>query len=110
MDRYSAAMIGKGKARPWAKPKPAWHHPRRSPVYQEARWRRFSKLFKKEHPMCITPGCGRSTYYTDHVINLNEYDGDPYDQTNMQPLCKRCGQRKTGQEGARARNRPGRGV
>ncbi|MCA9808596.1 MAG: hypothetical protein KC476_11640 [Cyanobacteria bacterium HKST-UBA06] len=41
---------------------------------------------------------------------MNEYDGDPYDQTNMQPLCKRCGQRKTGQEGARARNRPGRGV
>lgn len=67
--------------------------------YQTPRWRKLSRWFKSNNPLCSVPGCNNATYYTDHVIPALEC-ADPWDTSNMQPLCKRHGASKTGSEGA----------
>ena len=65
------------------------------------RWRRARKMFLAEHPLCAE--CeknGRLTAATvvDHII---PHKGDQslfWDESNWQPLCKRCHDRKTVRE------------
>lgn len=78
--------------------------------YATADWRAFSKWFKQAHPVCCTPGCGQATYYTDHkmpVLDLIAQGRNPLDTAECQPLCYKCGNKKTGYEGkARQQGKP----
>lgn len=64
-----------------------------------SRWRKRSKLFLKEHPLCeacleqnnLTPAT-----VVDHIV---PHRGNPalmWSESNWQPLCKSCHDRKTG--------------
>ena len=65
----------------------------------DGRWRKRSKLFLKARPLCescleqneLTPAT-----VVDHII---PHRGEPalmWSESNWQPLCKRCHDRKTG--------------
>ena len=64
----------------------------------DRRWRRVSKAFLRAHPLCVE--CekrGKLTPATvvDHIV---PHRGDRklfWDETNWQPLCKRCHDTKT---------------
>ena len=64
-------------------------------------WRKASKAYLKEHPLCVH--CERDGRLTpasevDHIIPHN---GDMklfWDQTNWQGLCKKCHSKKTALE------------
>ena len=63
-----------------------------------ARWRKASKLFLHQHPLCVR--CQQAGRYTkatvvDHIV---PHRGDQelfWDRSNWQPLCKSCHDRKT---------------
>ena len=97
------AVLPKAKRLPWQPPAPKpWTHRNRWEGYKTNRWKRMSLLFKTDNPVCITPGCGQPTYYTDHVIRATQCP-DPWDSSNWQPLCRKCGDSKAGKESAQAR-------
>ena len=65
----------------------------------DGRWRKRSKLFLKAYPLC--EDCLKQNKLTpatvvDHIV---PHRGDPtlmWAESNWQPLCKRCHDRKTG--------------
>ena len=65
----------------------------------DSRWGKRSKLFLKVHPLCAE--CLKHNKLTpatvvDHIVPRR---GDPilmWSESNWQPLCKRCHDRKTG--------------
>jgi 5-methylcytosine-specific restriction protein A len=67
--------------------------------------RRRAALFRRE-PWCRA--CAKSGQKTratirDHIVSLSEGGRD--DETNVQPLCEACSDRKTAQERLRGRQR-----
>jgi 5-methylcytosine-specific restriction protein A len=67
--------------------------------------RRRAILFTRE-PWCrICRDAGRWTLATirDHIVPLAE--GGTDDETNEQPLCRRCSDQKTAEEARRGRDR-----
>lgn len=62
------------------------------------RWEKFSKAYLQAHPLCVE--CMKQGKYTkatvvDHIIPHRGNQKLFWDQSNMQPLCKRCHDRKT---------------
>lgn len=91
--------------RPWLpipKPFETGRVKARWPGYNTPRWRKISKLFKEEHPICDMEGCGQPTYYTEHQVPALECE-DPWDESNFRPRCRYHGDSKTGKEGAKAK-------
>jgi 5-methylcytosine-specific restriction protein A len=65
----------------------------------DGRWRKARVLFLRKHPLCA--GCLRENQLTpatvvDHIIPHRGDDRLFWDQSNWQPLCKACHDRKTG--------------
>lgn len=67
-------------------------------LYDSAAWRKASKGYLAEHPLCLEC-CGRGRVESSEVVDhVTPHRGDPalfWDRTNWQPLCKRCHDRKT---------------
>lgn len=65
-----------------------------------ARWRKASKLFLQEHPLCAEcmkqnpPKYVKATV-VDHIAPHRGNQQLFWDRSNWQPLCKRCHDRKT---------------
>ena len=63
------------------------------------RWREARAMFLSHHPLCVhclSRGITQAATVVDHVT---PHRGDQtlfWDQTNWQPLCERCHNRKTG--------------
>jgi len=80
----------------------------------DARWRRASKLYLAEHPLCAlcakeTPPVIRAAVLVDHII---PHRGDYalfWDESNWQSSCKECHDIKTAKEDGAFGNR-GRGI
>lgn len=76
------------------------HHPHRE-LYGTQAWRKASRLYLDEHPLCVTCQAeGRVTpaSCTDHIV---PHDGDDalfWDRSNWQALCGPCHARKTASE------------
>lgn len=74
----------------------------RSRGYGE-RWRKLSKSFLKQHPVCTyceSDGTVKPATLVDHII---PHRGDPklfWDESNWQPLCRHHHAVKTGRERA----------
>lgn len=63
----------------------------------DARWNRFSGLYRKRNPLCAH--CERDGRVTpvdlvDHVIPLKVWPQGKYVGANLQPLCEACHARK----------------
>ena len=59
--------------------------------YLQPRWRSLRKLFLSTHPACP---CGAIATEPDHIEDRRAVE-DPFDQVNLQALCKSCHSRKT---------------
>ncbi|MDH7444661.1 HNH endonuclease [Aquimarina sp. 2201CG14-23] len=72
--------------------------------YNDSRWRKFSKRFKEENPLCVKceeKGLISPSRYTDHIQRLR--DGGAPDLNDLkdedfQPLCDKCHASKSGRE------------
>ena len=78
--------------------------------YNKPYWRDFRSSFVQANPLCCVDGCRQPTYYADHIVPVLDYiaqGGSPIDPDNIQPLCYKHGNQKTGREG-RAKQLKGR--
>lgn len=76
--------------------------PHRTDVYHSARWRKLRAKVLAERPVCQHERCTQQPTEVDHIIDLND-GGDPWDEGNLQALCKPHHSAKTAR--ARARRR-----
>jgi len=68
--------------------------------YNGSRWRKVAALHKERHPLCIqcqADGLVIAAQVTDHIIRIKD-GGDPYAAINLQSLCHRCHNAKSGRE------------
>lgn len=71
-----------------------------SSFYHTSSWRRLSKSFREDNPLCeeckqkgrIVPSS-----VADHIVRIED-GGNPLDRDNLQALCHRCHNRKSGKE------------
>lgn len=68
--------------------------------YHTTIWRKTSKAYRQEHPLCEE--CAKKGKYvpcdvTDHITPISQ-GGDPFDWENLQALCQKCHNRKSGKE------------
>ena len=71
--------------------------------YQTREWRMLRKEVLTAEPLCrICREHGRLTPATivDHIMPIRQ-GGDKMDRSNLQPLCARCHERKSIEEGSR---------
>lgn len=73
-------------------------------LYQSAQWHKFSKNYLKANRLCkhcLEKGKTTIAKVVDHITKLTIWfaqGGNPYDLTNLQPLCKGCHSIKTREE------------
>lgn len=67
----------------------------------DARWRKYTRIYKAEHPLCINyKECHNTTEVVDHIVPVSR-GGDFWDPDNHQPICKMCHDTKTAKEDGR---------
>lgn len=76
-----------------------------SAFYNSRTWRKLRKFVLDKNPLCVE--CERKGLVTvasvgDHIIPINQ-GGAPLDETNIQPLCKKCHDSKSGREGKKTK-------
>lgn len=74
-----------------------WYDDRRVSSTQRGygyKWQQFRKEYLRRHPYCCK--CGKPTTDIDHILPRAKGGSD--DERNLQPLCKRCHNMKTGRE------------
>lgn len=75
---------------------------RSRPEYHTARWARMSRRFR-EQPQhiwcarCLKRGIHKLAEVTDHIIPA-EICGDFWDESNWQPLCRKCNDAKAAED------------
>ncbi|WP_420401359.1 HNH endonuclease [Flagellimonas sp.] len=79
--------------------------------YNSRKWRKTSTAYREKNPFCVK--CqeeGRITQaeVTDHIVRIKD-GGEPYDERNLQALCKSCHNRKSGKEAHGYKEKGGRG-
>lgn len=70
--------------------------------YNTSAWKVFRAWFRVKYPFCCVDGCRQPTYYADHKVRVLDWiaqGGNPLDPANVQPLCYKHGNVKTGKEG-----------
>ena len=96
-----------GKSRPWIPKKPT--HMREvdnTSFYNSKRWRSLRNYYIQAHPLCQQ--CKREGVITgaqmvDHIKPIT-MGGSPVDQKNLQSLCTKCHNSKSGKESAEKRS------
>ena len=73
---------------------------RKSP-YHSPRWKAVRKAFLELNPCCVM--CGKKANTVDHKKRWGADGVDFWDQSNYQPMCFPCHQRKRGQESHKPR-------
>jgi 5-methylcytosine-specific restriction protein A len=71
-----------------------------SVFYNSRAWRKNSKAFLAENPLCVECKAGgrvELATVSDHVTPINQ-GGDPWGWNNLQPLCTRHHAIKSGKE------------
>ena len=80
-----------------------------SAVYNSPRWRKKRLIELRAEPLCrqcMSEGRVVAATVRDHITPITQ-GGDVWDTRNIQSLCKRCHDRKSGRE---AHDRPGGGI
>ena len=78
-----------------------WQTKEHNSFYSSAKWRKFREIYLKKHPLCIH--CKRiditmRATVIDHVKPIKQ-GGDPFDESNLQPLCMIHHNKKSGKDG-----------
>lgn len=76
-----------------------------SEFYHSTRWRRLRERKLRADPLCeqcAARGQIVPATVVDHIVPINE-GGAPLDMQNLQSLCDRCHNRKSGREAHRKR-------
>ena len=71
--------------------------------YNSWTWRKVSKLFLKENPLCLhcqANGIDTPAKVTDHITPINK-GGDKFNENNFQALCESCHNKKSSSEASR---------
>jgi 5-methylcytosine-specific restriction protein A len=69
-------------------------------IYWSYRWKKLTIRFKRNNPICVhckTSGRITAMEVVDHILSIN-HGGDPWDERNLQPLCKKCHDKKSAKE------------
>ena len=73
--------------------------------YNSRKWRKFSRDYKNKNPFCVqceADGIVKQSEVTDHIetyeVCPDGFDLDKLEEKYMQPLCKKCHDRKSGKE------------
>ena len=90
------------KIRYFPKPKPFQYMKRNQKFYDSTAWRRCRNYYISLHPLCEQ--CEREGRITvgqviDHIKPLDQtdpYKDDPFNENNLQTLCHKCHNKKTG--------------
>lgn len=96
-------MIPERRKRPWRKAasiKPQSGRKADNRFYNSTAWRKLSKAFREEHPLCeecLKKGKYVPSEVADHIVRVED-GGEPLDRNNLQALCHRCHNRKSGKE------------
>lgn len=61
-------------------------------------WRELRIKFKRAHPVCCAPACGRPTQEIDHVVSVEDAPHLRLDWNNLRPFCKPCHSARTATE------------
>jgi 5-methylcytosine-specific restriction protein A len=62
-----------------------------------ARWQRFSRRYRRKHPLCEC-GCGRPSEVVHHLDGLGPLGPRGFDPDNCQALAKVCHDRETAKQ------------
>ena len=68
--------------------------------YQSHKWRKHRKLFLQSNPLCVEclkKGRTEPATVVDHITPINQ-GGDAWSYDNLQPMCSRCHNKKSGRE------------
>lgn len=65
----------------------------------DRKWQRAREIYLRKHPLCV--GCLKEGRYTASTVvdHIRPHRGDQmlfWDESNWQPLCKACHDKKTG--------------
>lgn len=80
----------------------------RNPIYQTARWRKLSTIYREKHPWCkrcMELGDVTLAEHVDHIIPISE-GGEVFVEENLQGLCVSCHNAKTRSDEVRIREKP----
>lgn len=85
--------------RPWIKPssnkKKLQDRKERAKFYRSKQWRDLRKMFLQWHPICVE--CSKEATVVDHIKPIR-LGGAKLDWNNLQPMCARCHNSKSGKE------------
>jgi len=68
-------------------------------LYRGRQWKEFRAAYIAKNPyaLCTASNCGveliGSDYTLDHIVPLNR-GGEPFDELNIKPMCRRCNGKK----------------
>jgi 5-methylcytosine-specific restriction enzyme A len=96
------ANAPKKVTRPWVKQSAPFERERtvKDFDYNARAWRNKAKAHKAAHPFCAEcerQGIVTAVAHTDHIKPI-KIGGDPWDDDNLQSLCKRCHDVKSAKE------------
>ena len=76
-------------------------------IYGTYRWRKLSQRLRNERPLCercLTLGLTNDAVLVDHRHELKD-GGDPWDESNLECLCRACHNNKTAREAVRRKKK-----
>ena len=71
-----------------------------NPFYNSRAWRKLSRDFRQCNPLCTVcfkKGIVKRAAVVDHIIPIR-MGGEPLDWDNLQSLCHKCHNKKSGRE------------
>ena len=85
------------KQRPWLTGQNVASHDRkeRNKFYQTTQWRKLRNMFIKENPLCVE--CEDIARVVDHITPISD-GGDALSWQNLQSMCHKCHNSKSGRE------------
>ena len=89
--------VPKRKQRPWlqGQNKSSKARIERNKFYQSTAWRRLRGMFIKRNPLCVE--CESIGQVVDHIVPIKS-GGDSLAWDNLQTMCHRCHNVKSGRE------------
>ena len=89
--------VPKRKQRPWlqGQNKASKQHKERNKFYQTSAWRTLRNMFITRHTLCVE--CDGIGQVVDHIIPIHS-GGDSLEWDNLQTMCHRCHNIKSGKE------------
>jgi 5-methylcytosine-specific restriction enzyme A len=89
--------VPRRKQRPWLQGSQQHSKERleRNKFYHTTAWRKLRATFIKQHPLCVE--CDGIGQVVDHIESIKS-GGDPLAWDNLQTMCHRCHNIKSGKE------------